>query len=332
MLKQNDYFPHVNLLRGIAALMVCVYHFSHFQCFDGSLFSKEDWIYRIGEYGSQGVTAFFVISGFVIPFSMHKGQYVYRAFGRFLVKRSIRIEPPYIATIIVILLIGYYLSRRWGNPFEFHPEQFALHIGYLIPFSEYEWYNPVFWTLAIEFQYYILMALIFPLITGNNRIMRHLVLAVFLAGHFLPQYKSTLPEHAGIFIPGIVLFLYRAGYFKPAEMLGWFFASLCLLFYDQSLVICVITMLTFFAIWLLRSDTKAGNWLGNISYSLYLLHGSTGMMFLLFRSSSTFSTLDKYGAFLLAVLISLIAAYVFWFFVEQPSKIMSQNFKLHKPK
>lgn len=330
MLKDKDYYPHINLLRGIAAMMVCIYHYSHFNGFDGPLFSEDSLLFRWGEFGAQGVTVFFVISGFVIPLSMQKGGYGLRWFGRFLLKRSIRIEPPYIAAILLMLLTGYLMAQHWESPFHVNPVQFLLHIGYLIPFSDHDWYNPVFWTLAIEFQYYILMALLFPLLTGKHRWLRHLTLLFFFCGHFLPQLHATIPHSAAIFIPGIVLFLFRAGYFKPFEMLAWVFVSMGMLVYDHSLVLMIAAFLTFLAIWLMRSDTRLGNWFGNISYSLYLLHGTTGQIFLLFRTSSTFSDLEKYAAFLFAVLIAVASAFVFWFLIEQPSRIMSQSYRLKK--
>jgi peptidoglycan/LPS O-acetylase OafA/YrhL len=66
----------------------------------------------------------FVIFGFIIPFALYKG---------FL----------------------WHLHRVRAR------ELFA-HLGYLNGFFAYRWGNSVYWTLAIELQYYLVIALVFP--------------------------------------------------------------------------------------------------------------------------------------------------------------------------
>lgn len=51
----------VDALRAVAALWVCLYHFT------GGV--------GIGAFGYLGVTVFFVISGFIVPYSMLQGGY-----------------------------------------------------------------------------------------------------------------------------------------------------------------------------------------------------------------------------------------------------------------
>ena len=69
---------------------------------------KSDWLRATGAYGWLGVEVFFVISGFIIPYSMlHAGYEFLWHFGRHLVKRIIWLEPPYLASIAVVLVLWH---------------------------------------------------------------------------------------------------------------------------------------------------------------------------------------------------------------------------------
>ena len=79
--------PVVASLRGIAASMVCLYHFT---CGNTSFISNENVFKQVASVGWLGVEIFFVISGFVIPYSMAKNGYQLRNFGGFLGRRLLR--------------------------------------------------------------------------------------------------------------------------------------------------------------------------------------------------------------------------------------------------
>src|SRR5438876_135397 len=96
-------------LRGIAALAVTWYHLT------GSPQVTTGWLRQGGTFGFHGVEAFFVISGFVIPYSMYCGGYRPRLdFLRFFAKRLVRLEPPYLASIVFVLALSYLSALRPG--------------------------------------------------------------------------------------------------------------------------------------------------------------------------------------------------------------------------
>jgi peptidoglycan/LPS O-acetylase OafA/YrhL len=124
-----------------------------------------------GRYGWLGVEVFFVISGFVIPYSMHRGGYrVSQHFWRFLAKRLARLEPPYLVSIVVVVILWYLSALTPGfqgtNP-DIRPTRLLLHLGYLNAFFGHPWLNPVYWTLGIELQYYLLVAITYPLLSSR---------------------------------------------------------------------------------------------------------------------------------------------------------------------
>ncbi|MHB8208815.1 acyltransferase family protein [Mucilaginibacter sp.] len=48
---------------------------------------------------------FFVISGFVIPYSLFKANYELKHYFKFLYKRVLRLHPPYLAALLIILKV-----------------------------------------------------------------------------------------------------------------------------------------------------------------------------------------------------------------------------------
>jgi peptidoglycan/LPS O-acetylase OafA/YrhL len=310
--------------------MVSAFHFIYFTGPDGPLFNKDGITHTVATYGAQGVFIFFVISGFVIPFSMHKGNYKISRIGKFLLKRTIRLEPPYIACIIIILIIGAIYAEiwNWPNPFDF--TRVLLHVGYLIPFTfgKYEWYNVLFVTLAVEFQYYIVMAFLYPLLSGKSKILRYMVLLLFLFAPFLYSNGTFLPYFGPCFLVGFLLFLNYTDKMKFPEMMIWLLAAGAVNYLHTEPAVIISTTIAFFFIWKIRSDTWIGNRLGDISYSYYLMHGIVGSNFLFFFSNIYAGYMSKIGIVLLTIVISIIVSTLFWWAIERPSKKWSHKIKL----
>src|SRR5215510_4747208 len=105
----------IDALRATAALWVCLFHFTV-----GT---------GIGAHGYLGVTIFFVISGFIVPYSMMRGGYTIAAWPRFMLRRLVRLEPPYLASIGLILVLGALDALR-GFPQVWTAKQIAGHLGY----------------------------------------------------------------------------------------------------------------------------------------------------------------------------------------------------------
>lgn len=324
---EKNFYSGIDTWRGLAALMVCVFHFSLYQNVHGSLFNDGHTIKEIGRYGYLGVYIFFVISGFVIPLSMFNGQYRYGKLGKFIAKRSLRIEPPYIATILVIFVMGFYFARKWGLEYSIDPIQFVSHIFYAVPFVKgMEWHNSIFWTLAIEFQFYLLCALVFPLWVHKNRLVRHLSLLVFFCSAYFVTDNRLVFFYASIFGFGIALSLLRMKLINKFELL--LYALLCgtLLMFGNTREIFLATVFAFVLLLLPDFNLKPGTWLGKISYSLYLTHGLSGSTFLMLCFSQI--AVAPEILFMVALLISIVFAGIFYFIVEKPFQSLSRKIKL----
>jgi peptidoglycan/LPS O-acetylase OafA/YrhL len=65
--------------------------------------------------------------------------------------------------------------------------------------------------------------------------------------------------------------------------------------------------------------------LGDVSYSLYLTHGLIGGSTLYLLSRYAHSELEKIGLLLLALTISTVFSFIFWKWIEKPSKELSKR-------
>ena len=197
----------LDMARGIAALLVFLFHVR------GGLEASMPVLADIVRFGSLGVPLFFVISGYVISASaeatLRKGE----SAGAFLKRRFLRIFPPFWLSILVVLAVPYLLaavSALKSGMYEM-PEPRFLALGaidwvQLVSLvkvfmavgddlqGQFNQVNAVYWTLAIEFQFYlcVYLALLF-------RAHFRLIIAL-VSGASLLLLAWPLPLNSGLFI------------------------------------------------------------------------------------------------------------------------------------
>jgi peptidoglycan/LPS O-acetylase OafA/YrhL len=322
------YFPVINLIRGIAALLVAIYHFTNFSFHDAFIFQEYPWLLSAGQIGLQGVYIFFVISGVVIPVSMYSGGFRAGAFHRFIARRWLRIEIPYFATIGLVLLIAAFFAWKNQEVFVFEPVRLLHHLSYTVPFTDYEWYNVIFWTLAIEFQYYLIIGLLYPLITSRTKWVMLKALLLFGFSVLLLPNDRFVFFFAPIFALGILVFLRRSERISAFEQWGFSLLMIPLILYYHGLTVTVFATLTALAITFVTVK-KENYWLGDISYSFYLTHSLVGgnVLYLLIRFSD--NIWPKTGMVVLALAVSLIFAHFFWKWIEDPARKLSKRIRIN---
>ncbi|MCT4579817.1 MAG: acyltransferase [Flavobacteriales bacterium] len=324
----RTYYTSIDFLRGVAALLVAFFHFTHHQSIHGTLLSEDDWIYKIGHFGQYGVHLFFVISGFVIPYSMVKHNYTIPKIGKFLLKRITRIEPPYLLSMLWVLLSGIGFAVYLGNDIVLEWKRIALHLGYFIPFSEEHWFNDVYWTLAIEFQYYLLIAFTFPLFFHQKDLIRTIALGSMALFPFL-GYDGFLVAYTPIFGMGIVGALVQLNKITKASFFFWVVVFFGAILFFKGGIIAGICLLTLFIIVGMHIKTKSSDFLGKISYSVYLTHGELGGKFIYFLLPfCPTSSIQSYLLLIGAILFSIFGAWIFYLVVEAPSKRLASKIKL----
>ena len=96
-------FAFVDALRGFAALSVVLYHAYEGGHITGLLAELPAWVTQLLRQGSIGIAVFFVLSGFVIAHSVAKSRVTLPFVGRFMLRRSLRLEPPYWLAIALAI-------------------------------------------------------------------------------------------------------------------------------------------------------------------------------------------------------------------------------------
>lgn len=110
-------------------------------------------------FGRYGVTLFFVLSGFLLflPFANALlFEQTWPSLRRFYLRRVFRILPAYYLSLILVVLL---FQQEYLQPQ--HRGELALFFTFLMDSSKatFKQLNAPFWTLAIEWQYYMILPL-----------------------------------------------------------------------------------------------------------------------------------------------------------------------------
>ena len=329
MIKENNQqVPILDSLRAVAALSVCLFHF-----ITGPVnFVTNESVLHTFHYGAYGVQLFFVISGFIIPWSISNYHYEIKNYFKFLFKRFLRLEPPYIASILLALLLlfvrGFFTDVP--DPRAISINQVLLHIGYLIPFTDYKWVLDVYWTLAIEFQFYLFMGLFYFVIVSGKPLVRIIAYICVLSLAFVGTEKFLfywLP----VFLLGNLLFLFLTNRIKKLEFYsfgGIVFVFIFLFLPAPTLYSCLLAVGSI--LFLFNLSIPILNWIGKISYSIYLTHAIIGTTIINMLIHHANNTATKIGLVIVGLGVSILFSYVMYLVVEKPSKRLSSKIKFDR--
>lgn len=313
----NQRIGVINGLRAVAALAVA---WGHFVAGQGKFLSLS------GKYGYLGVDIFFVISGFVIPWSLHRARYVLRDYPRFLLKRNLRLYPPYLASIAVtILATNFVLAPVLHVPrITVTGRDLLLHSAYLNDLVGVPWINVAYWTLAIEFQWYLLVGLMLPLLANSRKLARLAGIVAMTIAYFAFPYSRLVSLHLPIFLIGVFVFQYRARLIGLREMFGLILVMVLAMLGPLGWIAAVVSVSTGLLIALSAFQNRALERVGDVSYSLYLLHLPIGVGVIgclshwLPYSGRYIGVLDVIG-----LVASGGAAWIMYQIIEKPSQDMS---------
>ena len=288
---------YIDALRAVAALLVVWLHSAGtFGRINPHTPARENWLAFVPDridVGHIGVVVFFLISGFVIPFSI-RAETVAPA-SSFLIKRFFRIFPAYWLSVPLAAAANFWI---WGTRFD--RRDLVINFAMLQDAFGVRPAAAIYWTLSVEMIFYLLCALL--LLTGSLFRMRRVgALAALLAVAFaamLPMYGRVRPlmsESAVFWFLNLSVMLwgtlYRSwtdsapierdrfgGWLLWGLLIGYVIAlpaiSLASSAYMRN---TIATYVIGFAIFLLgtrvvRIETRLTDWLGRISYSIYLFH------------------------------------------------------------
>lgn len=303
---------YVQGLRGLAVASVVLYHATTWAGVTGEAAQRS-------VLGAMGVDLFFVISGFCMTWPLLRGGDVGKLDAwPFLVRRWLRIAPPYLLAVAGVLLVsaamfwlggpgwwsepmqstfGSSAANLWGN--------ILTHVTFTHGFFQVyvTSIDGAFWSLATEWQFYVLLPLLVPLarrfgLPAAAALAAAVSLAHVTYVHYFAYGFPTTPL-------GDHVITFRLAQFAGGMVAAWLVSTgrtsrawnrallpaLVLVSATQQLapraiwpfVSAVVfgVLMVAGALRASRTATVLSNpvlmWLGSRSYSLYLIHGAVFM-------------------------------------------------------
>jgi peptidoglycan/LPS O-acetylase OafA/YrhL len=331
----------IDALRGLAALSVMLFHFT-------SWYGKSpvDGILRLNNFlsppllafyfGDIGVPLFFMISGYVITASSERHSKV----TSFACSRFARLYPLYWCSII--FAVACYLPSN-HRLIDYQPEWLTIAVN----FSMFQTgvgvnnVNEAYWTLYIELQFYVLIALAI----ATKQTARIPLYTLFLSAAYacatllnfwdwvpgLWRIKANLPLvlFANYFSLGIwVRTLRTSEQHKARNYTAIAICCVCLFINPEYNPLASLLVLLVF--WLaceqklkvLENRVFVG--LGSISYALYLFHGPCG--YTMFNYLQGFVQIDL--LITAAVCTSIAVAFLFSIALDKPIQRFLKRIKI----
>lgn len=310
------YFPNLNGLRFVAALLVIVHHIEQQRWYMGR---PTLWLVpAVQRIGDEGVTLFFVLSGFLITYLLlvEQEQFGGIAIGRFYGRRVLRIWPLYYAVLLLGLLVLPYVALLQAAPqsaaVTSHWFEKTLLFAFFMPNVSLVLYGGIpyvlqAWSIGTEEQFYLLWPWlvrwagrrILPVAGSCLAVLllsKRLIVLAFHAAMPAPGPGLTFAFNFLFFfrleclvigaVPAILLFQRRAAVLRwlmapPAQWLA-LLGGLALLAWGQRFAMHEEVYAGLFAVLVLnlaaaerpviRLETPWLNYLGKLSYGLYMLH------------------------------------------------------------
>ena len=159
-------FAFVDGLRGLAALGIALYHTWRYEpalTTDPLTYASNDFVPAAIDWMLLrtwvGVQFLLVVSGFVIAFTLRNTWVTPREALSFVGRRIIRLWPPYAVTILFVLLLHAACVTWWGvrSPFQesLTFARVAAHLVFLQDVLEQTPLSAAIWTVCIEMQFYV---------------------------------------------------------------------------------------------------------------------------------------------------------------------------------
>ncbi|GER87049.1 hypothetical protein KDW_12110 [Dictyobacter vulcani] len=147
-------------IRACAIILVMTFHINQMSL--GLLWNPEQYpiASALATFGGSGVTLFFILSGFLLFLPYAKSllfQSNWPSARQFYVKRMLRIIPAYYVALFAIILL---FQQEYLQPD--HWQKLALFLTFFMDSSSstFRQLNGPFWTLAIEWQFYMILPLL----------------------------------------------------------------------------------------------------------------------------------------------------------------------------
>jgi len=281
-------------------------------------------------WGALGVEFFFIISGFVIFMTLERCH----GLLEFWARRFARLYPAYVVAMALTFLI----ANTLGPPeFASSTADFLIGLSLSTPYvSGAKFVDQVYWSLVVELQFYIAIGIVYVLAGKRFATLWTLyagaTLACWFIGRSLGMHMLVALANRVFLLPylahftlGIAFYFLYTGRIHRGRLLAALALSMYLLIDAQApavwhamhamMVVLFVLFLRGKLEWLAVAPLQ---FLGKISYSLYLVHAYIGII-LIGLLTRVYRVPDLIAA-LGAAIACLALAYALTETVERPIK------------
>lgn len=291
-------------LRGIGALSVVLYHFNIASSLHGHDLLSGIWIPYFDKI-QLWVDFFFILSGFILchvygnAFFDKVDKEKYKSF---VAARFARIYPLHFFTLFLLVIpnvLIFLVDRKSAFNADYSIPSLIANIFLLNAhglFDRVTWNMPS-WSIGAEWYTYLFAPFLFLFIRLNSSYLKHLFLfllmlaGLFLIIHLNPEKNLDYPQKFG-FLKCFLEFMVGVSIYRIFMMKGYG------RYFEKDWVFIICGIILFACIYLIKNDVptviaiipmiiasannkgyikdifswKFFEWLGNISYSIYLMH------------------------------------------------------------
>jgi peptidoglycan/LPS O-acetylase OafA/YrhL len=316
----------IDVLRGIAALVVLLFHYG--TRYNAMFPEKSGWMPLNIFWGSYGVHLFFIVSGFVIFMTLERSQ----TRMDFIISRISRLYPVYWAAVLFTIVFDLAFPDLGFTP---HPVQIAINMTMLHDFVRVDAVDGSYWSLTFELGFYAFMLFMF----GRKFLKRPAIIAVFwsvasILFHYWPgffpgglHYIAVTHKYGHLFATGVAFYwLYSRGVSKSFHdlcLIAVILAAPAVQYLHSGMIgfwavlASIVLMTAATRHWLSWITNPVTLWLGSISYPLYLIHEHAGWHLL---SLQQHYGVNAYAALVFTVSFMLIVATLLSKLIEKPAQ------------
>lgn len=317
----NKRLFELDAIRGIAAVMVVLYHYSFRY---GQLYDYQVAPIFSFPHGNLGVQLFFMVSGFVIFMTLDKVTDI----RDFIVSRLSRLYPAYwFAVMLTFVIVRIFTLPGREVRIKYAVQNLTMvHAWFSIPNVD-----GVYWTLAVELSFYALMCILFVTkllpkieLVSWLWLVAMAVYAFLIANQIIEVQRNIrvtrLLDHGNLFIAGMMFYklMHQPGK-SPYYIL--FFALVIEYFIHRDVALWITV---YFGIFWAFTKGYLGSlavkplvYLGSISYSLYLVHQNIG--YVIIQNLEKYELATSVSIILVPFIINIVIASLMYSFIEKPT-------------
>lgn len=318
--------PNIQILRGVAAINVAFYHVLYVS---EKYSLNPTYLSFFKNWGQNGVDIFFVISGFIIFYTQKQNK---KKFLDFLKQRLLRIVPIYWLLTLIIVILSLIDARVFSN-LEITTELIfssflflsillnksypILNTGWSLEYEMFFYLSFAFFLLFKKTNIILILLFFFILILFSKEFLFAEFLFGVLLGYFFSKFKSmnNLISYFFLFL-GILIIILSISSLSLISITNHF---------DRMIYLGIpATMIVFGLIYIQQGKNIFFIFLGNASYSIYLVHLliiSAVYKFSYYYNINMNNDLLAIGILLLSVLGSCI----FYLIVEKKINLFLKN-------